>query len=77
MVAYGHLGPGNFDSDDAVDYLSEVIRGFVDNVEQWFAQGRARLDDQGEGRLMPTVEMISSTWRSTTPRSALCCQAHG
>jgi hypothetical protein len=59
VVAYGHLGPGNFDSDDAVDYLSEVIRSFVDTVEQWFAQGRASLDDQGEGRLMPTVEMIT------------------
>jgi hypothetical protein len=55
----GIWGPGNFDSDDAVDYLSEVIRDFVDTVEQWFAQGRASLDDQGEGRLMPTVEMIS------------------
>ena len=55
----GTWGPGNFDSDDAVDYLSEVIGGFVGNVEQWFAQGRASLDDQGEGRLMPTVEMIS------------------
>jgi hypothetical protein len=55
----GTWGPGNFDSDDAVDYLSEVIRSFVDTVEQWFAQGRASLDDQGEGRLMPTVEMIT------------------
>ena len=55
----GTWGPGNFDSDDAVDYVSEVIRGFVGTVEQWFAQGRANLDDQGEGRLMPTVEMIS------------------
>ena len=55
----GTWGPGNFDSDDGVDYLSEVIRGFVDTVEQWFAQGRAGLDDLGEGRLMPTVEMIS------------------
>jgi hypothetical protein len=55
----GTWGSGNFDSDDAVDYLSEVIRGFVDTVEQLFAQGRASLDDQGEGRLMPTVEMIS------------------
>jgi hypothetical protein len=26
----GTWGPGNFDSDDAVDYLSEVIGGFVD-----------------------------------------------
>jgi hypothetical protein len=55
----GIWGPGNFDSDDAVDYLSEVIRDFVDTVEQWFAQGRASLADRGEGRLMPTVEMIS------------------
>ena len=54
----GTWGPGNFDSDDAVDYLSEIIRGFVDTVEQLFAQGRASLDDQGEGRLMPTVETI-------------------
>ncbi len=54
----GTWGPGNFDSDDAVDYLSEVIRGFVDTVEQLFTQRRASLDDQGEGRLMPTVEMI-------------------
>jgi hypothetical protein len=45
----GTWGPGNFDSDDGVDYLSEVIRGFVDTVEQWFAQGRAGLDDLGEG----------------------------
>jgi hypothetical protein len=35
----GTWGPGNFDSDDAVDYVSEVIRGFVGTVEQWFAQG--------------------------------------
>jgi hypothetical protein len=55
----GTWGPGNFDSDDAVDYVSEVIGGFVDSVERWFAQGRASLDDEGEGRLMPTVEMIS------------------
>ena len=55
----GTWGPGNFDSDDAVDYVSEVVRGFVGTVEQWFAQGRANMEDQGEGRLMPTVEMIS------------------
>ena len=54
----GTWDPGNFDSDDAVDYSSEVIRGLVDTVEQLFAQGRASLDDQGEGKLMPTVEMI-------------------
>jgi hypothetical protein len=55
----GTWGPGNFDSDDAVDYLSGIVRGFVETVEQLFAQGRAGLTDQGEGRLMPTVEMIS------------------
>jgi hypothetical protein len=55
----GTWGPGNFDSDEAVDYLSEVVRGFVDTVEQLFTQGRASLDDRGEGRLMPTVEMVS------------------
>jgi hypothetical protein len=55
----GTWGPGNFDGDEAVDYLSEVVRGFVATVERLFAQGRASLDDRGEGRLMPTVEMIS------------------
>jgi hypothetical protein len=54
----GTWGPGNFDSDQAMDYVSEVVDGFVETVEQQFAQGRASLDDQGEGRLMPTVEMI-------------------
>jgi hypothetical protein len=54
----GTWGPGNFDGDDAVDYVSKVVGGFVETVEQLFAQGRASLDDQGEGRLMPTVEMI-------------------
>ena len=55
----GTWGPGNFDDDKAVDYLSEIVRGFIETVEQLFRQGRASLDDQGEGRLMPTVEMIS------------------
>ena len=55
----GIWGPGNFDGDEAVDYVSHVIDGFVETVEQLFAQGRASLDDQGEGRLMPTVEMVS------------------
>jgi hypothetical protein len=55
----GTWGPGNFDGDEAVDYVSEVVDGFVDTVAQVFAQGRASLDDRGEGRLMPSVEMIS------------------
>jgi hypothetical protein len=55
----GTWGPGNFDNDEAVDYLMEVVDGFVESVEQVFSQGRASLDEQGEGRLMPTVEMIS------------------
>ena len=55
----GTWGPGNFDSDEAVDYVSGLVDGFVDTVEQLFAQGRADLDDQGEGKLMPTVEVIS------------------
>jgi hypothetical protein len=55
----GTWGPGNFDGDGAVDYLSEVIDGFIETVEQLFALGRASLDDQGDDRLMPTVEMIS------------------
>ena len=55
----GTWGPGNFDGDDAVDYLSGIVRGFVETVEQLFARGQAGLTDQGEGRLMPTGEMIS------------------
>ena len=39
--------------------MSEIVDGFVETVEQLFAQGRASLADRGEGRLMPTVEIIS------------------
>jgi hypothetical protein len=59
VVAMGTWGPGNFDSDCAFAYLCEVVDGLATTVEQLFVRGRASLDDQGEGRLMPTVEMIS------------------
>jgi hypothetical protein len=65
----GTWGPGNFDSDAALDYLGGVIDRLTDTVEELFAEERASLDDQGEGKLMPTVEMISvlCDWCSGAP----------
>ncbi len=51
---------GNFDNDDAMDYLGEVIELLSERVDEILAdKRRRRLDEEGEGRLMPSVELIA------------------
>ena len=68
----GTWGPGNFDSDQALDRLDEVTRQLADDIGRVLAdennpkrdaQGNALWsaadwDEEGESTLMPTVEML-------------------
>src|ERR1043166_9009468 len=56
----GTWGAGNFDNDRALDYAGEVEEELVSRIEEILAdEERCALDEEGEGVLMPTVEMLS------------------
>lgn len=57
----GTWGCGNFDNDEAMDYVSELVEQFAELVDKILAdeEGASNLDDAGEGQLMPTVEIIT------------------
>ena len=63
-------GPGNFDRDDAFAYTNKAIDGFAETVEQLFAEGRASLDEEGEGRFTPTGATCSRSPTSSLPSIA-------
>ena len=60
-------GDGNFDNDAAMEYLATTVEHLVDTVEHVLStRGRAALSTDGEGILMPSVELI-----------ALLCERYG
>lgn len=55
----GTWGFGNFESDDAQDFVDEQIDRFVDIITEVFAdEQRFLLDEGAEGQLMPSVEIL-------------------
>ena len=55
-------GPGNFENDDALDFVQEEIHRHVAAIEAIFADSqRFQLDDTGdaEGELMPRVAILA------------------
>ena len=55
----GTWGAGNFENDDAGDYRDAVAREFIKRIEQTFDAGQAHLDEDGEGILIPSVQILS------------------
>src|SRR5262245_49720138 len=56
----GEMATDNFDNDEAVEYLAEIVELLSERIDEILAdKKRRRLDDQGEGRLMPSVELIA------------------
>lgn len=54
------FGAGNFDSDGAMDYLSETMESFIERVEKCFSQADCMaLDEDGESIIMPTAELMA------------------
>jgi hypothetical protein len=55
----GVWGDGNFDNDDAADYLEVLKQKLVATVQEILADDeRVALDEDGEGMLMPSVELL-------------------
>jgi hypothetical protein len=64
----GTWGPGNFDSDAALDFSSAEVDGHIRAIEAIFADDqRLRLDEDAEWELMPRLEILSM----------LCEHCHG
>jgi hypothetical protein len=65
----GTWAEGNFDNDEAGEYVDELIEHFSENIEEILDDAeRGGLDEtrlsiafvsEGEGRLMPSVELIA------------------
>jgi hypothetical protein len=56
----GTWGAGNFDNDGARDWLGEVMTRLEREIDACLATpGRADLDEDGEGVLMPTVAILT------------------
>lgn len=57
----GTWGAGNFDNDSAMDYVGEFEHELVARIEDILAdEDRCALDEEGEGVLMPTLEILST-----------------
>ena len=55
----GTWAAGNFDSDGALDYVGSVIDRLVARINETFAdEDMARLDEDGEAVIVPSVEII-------------------
>jgi hypothetical protein len=64
----GTWGADNFASDMALDFINEQVDHYVGVMEEIFGdEGRFRLDEDAEGMLMPSVEILI----------LLCEQCHG
>jgi hypothetical protein len=75
----GTWGPGNFDSDQARDYVGNLAQGlerYIQGILDHQPQGtgdycQASLDELGESRLMPSVAILIAlheTFRAGVPR---------
>ena len=61
-------GPSNIENDAAHDFVNEQIDRYVSHIEDIFGnEGRFLLDEDAEGMLMPSVEIVS----------LLCEHCHG
>jgi hypothetical protein len=53
-------GPGNFDSNDALDYIDLETRRLISTIETVFAdEERFHLDGDAEGWIIPSVALLS------------------
>ncbi|MBX9691312.1 MAG: WGR domain-containing protein, partial [Cyanobacteria bacterium] len=54
----GTWNVGNFDNDEALDYVCELMEQLQARVDQWFAVDEPDIGDGGEGVVMPTVAIM-------------------
>jgi hypothetical protein len=55
----GTWGAGNFASDAALDFIAHQMRRYITLINEIFAdEDRFRLDEDAEGELMPSVEIL-------------------
>ena len=55
----GTWGPGNFENDAALDFLNEQVDSYVGIIKEIFGDAaRFRLDEDAEGMLMPSLEIL-------------------
>ena len=55
----GTWGAGNFASDAALDLIAHQVRRYITLINEIFAdEDRFRLDEDAEGELMPSVEIL-------------------
>jgi hypothetical protein len=56
----GTWGPGNFESDAALDLIGDEIDRHVRAIEEVFAdQQRFRLDEDAEGEIVPRIVILT------------------
>lgn len=55
----GTWGPGNFQNDGALDYLSEIVGQLVRNITDAFKGTKADPDELGDSVLMPSVAILA------------------
>src|SRR5438105_2000410 len=72
----GTWGPGIFENDSAGDSVTEVLQQLENTVEAILAdEQRSRIDEDGEGVLMPYVKLIyiicKHTGHPTLPESVV------
>jgi hypothetical protein len=64
----GTWGPGNYENDAALDFINEEADRYISVIEAIFGdEQRFLLDEDAEGMLMPSVEILS----------LLCARCHG
>ncbi len=54
----GTWNVGNFDNDEALDYVCELMEQLQGRVNQWFANAEPDIGDGGEGVVVPTVAIM-------------------
>jgi len=56
----GMWGSGNFENDAAADYRDDLVKSMIATMTEILDdEDRAALDEEGEGVVMPTVEIIA------------------
>ena len=72
----GTWGSGNFDNDDANDYISDVYVAFIERIEKCLADGDCREEDVwNEGIIMPTAVILSTLYEHCYGRVPKAAQA--
>jgi predicted RNase H-like nuclease (RuvC/YqgF family) len=68
----GTWGAGNFESDGALDFLSDLMTRLTNTINTCFNDGKADLDEGGEEELMPSVaiiKLLAEKCRATPPET--------